>query len=123
LKLGFPGASTATVAAAGIGKDEQLATAMIAIRAVALPPASDGVGGEGGGVMRDAYKDRASVGKQIIDAVRDRDADGIGTEIVIIDSHRRAIPLDAIVFEIADQFSLFGIDADDGKTLALKAGT
>ena len=124
LKLGFPGASTATVAAAGIGKDEQLSfAALVAIRAVALPPASDGVGGEGCRVMRNAYKDRASVGKQIIDTIRDRDADGIGTEIVIIDAHRRAIPLDASVFEIADQFSLFGIDADDGKALALKAGT
>ena len=123
LKLGFPGASTATVAAAGIGKDEQLAAALVTIRAVALPPASDGVGGEGCRVMRDAYKDRASVGEQVIDTIRDRDADGIGTEIVIIDAHRRAIPLDAIVFEIADQFSLFGIDADDGKALALKAGT
>ena len=73
--------------------------------------------------MRDAYKDRASVGEQIIDAIRDRDADGIGTEIVVIDAHRSAIPLDAIVFEIADQFSLLGIDADDRKALALKPGT
>ncbi len=123
LKLGFPGAGTATVAAAGIGKDEQLAATGVAIRAVALPPAGDGVGGESGRVMRDAYKDRASVGKQVIDTIRDRDADSIGTEIVVIHAHRRAIPLNASVFEVADQFSLFGIDADDGKTLALKAGT
>ena len=123
LQFGFPGAGTATVAAAGIGKDEQLPAAMVAVRAVALPPAGDGVGGEGCRVMRDAYEDRASVGEQVIDTVRDRDADGIGTEIVIIDAHGRAIPLDAIVLEVADQFSLFGIDADDGKPLALKAGT
>ena len=96
---------------------------MVAICAVALPPVGDGVGGEGCRVMRDTDKDRASVGEQIIDPIRDRHADGIGTEIVIIDAHRRAIPLDAIVFEIADQFSLLGIDADDGKALALKTGT
>ena len=96
---------------------------MVAIGAVALPPASDGVGGEGGGVMRDADEDGASVGEQVIDTVRDRDADGIGTEIVIIDAHGRAIPLGAIVLEVADQFSFFGIDADDGKPLAVKAGT
>src|SRR6266850_5278891 len=123
LKFGFPGAGTATVAAASIGKDEQLAAALVAIRAVAPPPTGDGVGGESCRVMRDAYEDRASVGEQVIDTIRDRDADGIGTEIVIIDAHGRAIPLDAIVFEVADQFSLFGIDADDGKPLALKAGT
>src|SRR5437016_13635713 len=84
LEFGFPGAGTATVAAAGIGKDEQLAATLVAIRAVTLPPASDGMGGEGGCVMRDADEDRASVGEQVIDTVRDRDADGIGAEIVII---------------------------------------
>jgi hypothetical protein len=42
---------------------------------------------------------------------------------VIIDAHGRAIPLDTIVFEVANQFSFFGIDADDGKPLTLKAGT
>ena len=61
--------------------------------------------------LRYAYEDRASVGEQVINTIRDRDADGIGTEIVIIDAHGRAIPLEAIVLELADQFSLFGIDA------------
>ena len=36
LKLGFPGAGTATIAAAGIGQDEQLAAAVVAICAVAF---------------------------------------------------------------------------------------
>jgi hypothetical protein len=53
LQLGFPGASTATVAAAGIGKDEQLPAATVAVDAIAPPPAGDGVGGKGGRVMRD----------------------------------------------------------------------
>src|ERR1017187_2582977 len=62
-------------------------------------------------------------GEQVIDTVRDRDADGVGTEIVIIDAHGRAIPLHPVVLEVADQFSLLGIDADHGKPLAFKAGT
>jgi len=123
LQFGLPSASAATIASAGIGKDEQLSAAMVAVRAVTLPPTGNGVGGEGCCVMRDADEDQASVGEPVIDAIRDRDADGIGTEIVIIDAHGRAIPLDTVVFEIADQFSFFGIDADDGKTLSLKAGT
>ena len=123
LKFGFPGAGAATVAAAGIGKDEQLPAATVAISAVALPPPGDGVSREGCRVMRDAHENRASVGEQVINAIRNRDADGIGTEVVIIDAHGRAIPLDAIVLEVADQFSFFGVDADDGKTLAFKAGT
>ncbi len=71
----------------------------------------------------DAYEDRTSVGEQVIDTVRDRDADGVGTEIVIIDAFGRAIPLHPVVLEVADQFSFFGIDADHGKPLTLKAGT
>ena len=51
LKFGFPGAGAATVTAAGIGKDEQLPAALVAIRAVTLPPTGDGVSGKGGGVM------------------------------------------------------------------------
>ena len=123
LQFGLPSTGTATVAATGIGKDEQLSAAMIAISAVALPPAGDGVGREGCRIMRDAYEDRTSVGEQIIDTVRDCDADGIGTEVVVIDAHRCAAPLGAMVFEVADQFSFFGVDADDGKPPALKAGT
>jgi len=123
LKFSFPGAGTTTVAAASIGEDEQLSAALVAVGAVALPPAGDGVGGKSCGVMRDAYEDRASVGEQVIDTVGDRDADGIGTEIVIMDAHGRAVPLDAAVFEVADQFSFFGVDADNGQPLAFKAGT
>jgi hypothetical protein len=123
LKFGLPGACVAAVTAVGIGKNEQLLAAMVAIRAVAFPPTSDGVRGKGGGVMRDTHKNRTSVGEQVIDTVRNRDANGIGTEVAIVDAHGRAIPLDAIVFEIADQFSFFVIDADDGKPLALEAGT
>lgn len=55
-------------------------------------------------------------------SLRNRDAHGIGTKIVIIDAHRRAIP-PAIVLEIADEFSLFGIDPEDGKALAVTPGT
>ena len=123
LKFGFPGAGSATVAATSIGQDEPLPTAMVAIRAVALPPAGDGVRGESGGGVRDPHTDRASIGQPVLDAVRDRDADGIGPEIGIRDAHGRAIPFDAIVFESADQVSFFGIDAEDGKSLVLEAGT
>ena len=51
LQFGFPGAGAATVAAASIGEDEQLAAAAVADSAVALPPAGDGVGGKGCRVM------------------------------------------------------------------------
>ena len=66
LQFGFPCAGTATVAAAGIGQDEQLPAAAVAVRAIALPPGGDGVGGKGCRVVRDTYEDRASVGEQVI---------------------------------------------------------
>jgi len=123
LKFGFPGVGAATVAAACIRQDEQLPTAAVALSAVALPPTSDGVDGKGCRIMRDAHEDRASVGQQVIDTVRDGYADGIGTEIVVIDADWRTDPLHTIILEVADQFSFFGIDTDDGKALALKACT
>jgi hypothetical protein len=55
LQLDFPGAGTATVAAAGIGQDEQLPAAAVAVRAVALPPSGDGMGRKGCRVVRDTY--------------------------------------------------------------------
>jgi hypothetical protein len=70
LQFGLPGAGAAAVAAAGIGKDEQLPAAPVAICAITLPPTGNGVGGEGCRVMRDAYEDRAAIGEQVIDTVR-----------------------------------------------------
>jgi hypothetical protein len=40
-----------------------------------------------------------------------------------LDADWRAVPLHTTVLEVADQFSFFGIDTDDGKPLMLKAGT
>jgi len=123
LQFRFPGVGTTTVATAGIGQNEQLAAAIVAIAAVAFPPTGDRMGGASRRVMRGTYEDGTPVGEQVVDAIRDRDADGIGTEIMIVDAHGGAIPLNAIVFGAADQFSFLGIDADDGKPLALKAGS
>jgi hypothetical protein len=52
----------------------------------------DGVSREGGCVMGDADHDGPSIGEQIIDAVRDGDARGIGAEVVIVDPAGRQIP-------------------------------
>jgi hypothetical protein len=81
----------------------------------------DGVSGEGGSVMGDADHDRASIGEQIIDAIRDGDAGGIGAEVMIVDPAGRQIPTRTRIFEMADQFTFFGIDANDGETAALKS--
>src|SRR5258708_3808992 len=121
LELGFPSATTITVTAAGIAQDEELPGAWIAEQSLLAPPMCDGVSGEGGCVMGDADHDGASIGKQIIDAVRDGDARRIGAEVVIVDPAGRQIPARPGIFEIANQFTFFGIDANDGETAALKS--
>ena len=121
LELGFPGAATTAVTAAGIAEDEELTEAWITEQPLLAPPMSDGVSGEGRGVMGDADYDGPAMGEQIIDAVRDGDARGIGAEVVIVDQAGRQIPARPGIFEIADQFPFFGIDANDGETAALKS--
>ena len=71
--------------------------------------------------MRGADYDGTTIGEQIIDSVRNGNANGIRSEIVIVDQARGQIPTRAGVFEITDQFALLGIDADDGMTLALES--
>ena len=64
--------------------------------------------------MRDADHDRPSIGKQVIDPVRDGDTGGVGAEVVVVDQAGRQIPARAGILEVADQFALLGVDANDG---------
>ena len=121
LELGFPGAATITVTAAGIAQDEELPGAWIASRPFLSPPMCNGVRRKGGCVMRDAHHDRPPIGEQIVDTVRDGDTGGVRAEIVVVDQAGRQIPARARIFEVADQFAFFGIDANDGETAALKS--
>ena len=85
LEFCFPSAATITVTAAGIAENEELSRAWIAKRSLLAPPMGDGVSGEGGCVMGDADHNGASIGEQIINAVRDGDAGGVGAEVVVVD--------------------------------------
>ena len=81
-----------------------------------MPPLGDGVSGEGRRVVGDADKHRAEVGCHIVDAKRKSHPNCIGAEVMVIDVYRCKIPFSAIVLEVSDEFPLFRIDADDGKT-------
>ena len=99
LEFGFPGAATSAIAAAGVAQNEELPGAWIADRSFLAPPMRDGMGSKGGCVMRDAHHDRPSIGEQVIDAVRDGDAGGVGTEIVVVDQAGRQVPTRAGILE------------------------
>src|SRR5437879_13926731 len=89
--------------------------------ALPAPPRTDGADGAGGGVMRNAHEDDATVGLRIIDAVRDALTGCEGSEVMVVNLFGRGGPFGAGVFEVADQFVLLlGIDTDDRVALALK---
>src|ERR1035437_213338 len=93
----------------------------MATRSLAFPPGGDGMGGESRCVVRDADAHGAAVVRRVENAVGDADSAGVGAEVVIVYSNRRAIPFCSGVFEVAYQFSFLTVDADDGKALTLEA--
>jgi len=116
LEFGFPSPPPTTVAAAAVGQNQQLARAGVLTESLTLPPVSDGVSREGRCVVRETNDNGTAVGERLVDTVGDGHADGVGTEVVIMDGPGLPIPTGAGVFEVADQFALFSIDADDGHT-------
>ncbi len=93
----------------------------MATRSLAFPPGGDGMGGESRCVVGDSDADSAAVVRRVVNAIGDADSAGVGAEVVIVHSNRRAIPFSSGVFEVPDQFSLLTVDANDGKTLTLEA--
>lgn len=77
LQLSFPDTGSVPIAAASVGRDEQLARVGIALRTHLLPPCLDGRGREHRGVMVGADVDEAIVGGEVVDAVRNRLADRV----------------------------------------------
>src|ERR1700722_16493445 len=71
LELGFPGAATSAIAAAGVAQNEELAGGWTADRPLLAPPVGHGMSRKGGGVRRAAHHNRPWIGEQIIDAIRD----------------------------------------------------
>ena len=123
LEFGFPSPPATAVAAAGVGQNQQLARVSVLTESLALPPVSDGVSREGRCVVRDTNENGTAVGERLVDTVGNGHADGVGTEVVIIDGPGFPIPTGAGVFEVADQFALFSIDADDGQAAVAEALT
>ena len=111
----------ATVAAAGVSKNEQLAGTTIAGRAFLVPPMGDGMNGKGGGIVGNADHQSAAIFQNIINSIGDGDPDGIGAEVMIIDATRGRFPTTSRIFEIADEFAFFVVHADDGQMTALES--
>jgi len=71
----------------------------------------------------DAYEHRTAVGLRVINAVGEGDTLGQRAKVVVVDWRGNATPLAADVLEVAHQFSLFGINADDGIAVPAEAAS
>ena len=123
LDFRFPSTTTAAIAATRIGENEKLTGLGVVTGAFTLPPMGDGMSGEGRGVVRDANDNGSAVGEGLVNTVRDGNADGIGAEVMIMNGPGIAIPTSAVVVKVSDEFTFFGIDADNGQMPAPKAVT
>src|SRR5215469_60171 len=83
LDFSLPGPGSATVAATGIGQNQQLGRAAIATGAFAFPPGGDGMGGESGRVVGDADTDGTTVVWWVVNSVGAAHPAGIGKELLI----------------------------------------
>src|SRR5437870_6514673 len=80
----------------------------------------DGMSGEGGSVMGDADHQSTAIFHNIVNPIRNGDPDGIGAEVVIVNTTRGRFPTAARIFEIADEFAFFAVHADNGQMTALE---
>src|SRR6266849_2635155 len=111
LNLLLPGAALCPVAAAGIGQDEEVAGLRITLVSFYLPPPAEAGDGEGGCFVGSSQEHTAAVGLGIVDAIRNADALGGGTEVMIVDISGGVLPLHPGVLEVPDQLPLFGVHA------------
>ena len=121
LELGFPGVTAATVAAAGIGQNEELAGTGIAMGTFLSPPISDGMSSKGGSIVRNTDDQSAAIFVHIVNPIRDGDSDGVGAEVVIIDAAWGRFPTTAGILKVAHEFAFFAVHADDGQMTTLEA--
>ena len=82
-----------------------------AVEALSLlaPPVADRLDGEHRGVMRGTDVDRAAIGLQVVDAVGDGHTQCLGSEVVIFNLDRLAVPASARILEATHQLLFLGI--------------
>ena len=71
--------------------------------------------------MRNADSDAATIGRHIVDAIGNSNANGVGGEVMIVDVQGRCSPPAAGVFEVPHKLTLLGVNADDGLAVAMEA--
>ena len=122
LELTLPVARSVPITAPGVSQDEQLGRVAIARSPMVLPPLRDCIDGKLGRVCRAPHVEIAEVGADIVDTVGHGPGEGITGKIMHVDRRGLMTPPLARLGEEADEFFVFGIDADDRPAHTLKKG-
>src|SRR4030095_2256039 len=123
LQRKLPQATPGRVAPAAIGGNQQFARRLVELRSQVPPPAAQRFDRKFGGVVITSYTDPTSVGRQVINSIRN----GLAQFFVdkVMDAHQLGHslrpPFPPALFEIADQFFLLGIDRDNGLRAPLES--
>jgi len=111
LQMGFPGASSATVAASGIAQEQQMVFPRVSLLAFRIPPMGKRRHCKGGCIVGDADANMPLFSRWIVKTVGNRKCGGILTEVMAIDLFPFLPPRAARMGEIAYEFLLLRIYA------------
>ena len=75
----------------------------VALATFPQPPFAETGDGEGRCFVGSSQENRSTVGLSIVDAIRNGDTFGGGTEVMIVDGGRGSLPFGAGVSEVTDQ--------------------
>lgn len=118
----LPQATSAAIAAAAVGCNQQVVSLGIAQTTHLAPPTADSFGGEAGRVVVYADADPPLVARNVVDAIRNGLAQLLVQKVVNPDFlwFALGLPFAAAVFEIAYQFLFLGVHRDHRLTAHLK---
>ena len=117
LKLMFPKARPITIATSAISQKKKMISFWVVNRSGFLPPGTDSVYSELGGIAACAHAYKPLITAKIIDAIRDGHALSIGRKIMIKNAEGGLAPSTAGLVKRSDQFTAFGIDTDYGQAM------
>src|SRR5262249_37540238 len=123
LQICFPRPAAAPAGAATVSFDQQVVLPGVSQTPDLTPPPTNYSDSEFRCVVRSADHDEALIAPDIVNPIRDRDADGITTEVVVQYIVRRASPLPTGLLETTNHLFLFGIYADHRPLLLQKRRT
>src|SRR5712691_2864284 len=108
----FPSTDTAAITATGVCQHQEVVARPGGV-AVALPPRCDGIHGERWRIARGAKIDEATIGRDVVYAIRHGPTVCVAGKVVHVDGDRLERPGLAGVLEVAHELLFLGVCTDD----------